>query len=57
MKYSREQIKAMTQDEYESNICKELNDAGFRHEFHGEQLEYHPDESLLVVLSCLILKP
>lgn len=35
----------MTQDEYESAICKELNDAGFRQEFHGEQLEYHPDES------------
>jgi len=45
MKYAREQVKAMTQDEYESAICKELNDAGFRHEFHGEQLEYHPDES------------
>lgn len=35
----------MTQDEYESAICKELNDAGFRQEFHGELLEYHPDES------------
>lgn len=45
MKYSREQVKAMTQDEFESAICKELNDAGFRHEFHGKQLEYHPDES------------
>lgn len=44
-KYTREQVKAMTQDEYESAICKELNDAGFRHEFHGEQLEYQPDES------------
>ena len=32
-------------DEYESAICKELNDAGFRQEFHGKQLEYHPDES------------
>ena len=45
MKYSREQVKAMSQEEYESEICKELNDAGFRHEFHGEQLEYQPDES------------
>ena len=45
MKYAREQVKAMTQDEYESAICKELNDAGFRHVFHGEQLEYYPDES------------
>ena len=45
MKYAREQVKAMTQDEYESAICKELNDAGFMHEFHGEQLEYYPDES------------
>lgn len=44
-KYTREQVKAMTQDEYESAICKELNDAGFRQEFHGKQLEYHPDES------------
>lgn len=45
MKYAREQVKAMTQDEYESAICKELNDAGFRHDFHGEQLEYYPDKS------------
>ena len=45
MKYSREQVKAMTQVEYESAICKELNDAGYRHEFHGEQLEYQPHES------------
>ena len=45
MKYSREQLKAMTQDEYESAICKELNDAGFRQVFHGEHLEYEPDRS------------
>lgn len=45
MKYYREQVKKMAQEEYESLICKELNDAGFRHEFHGKQLEYHPDES------------
>lgn len=45
MKYSREQVKAMTQDEYESAICKELNDAGFRSEFHGEFHEYQPDEA------------
>lgn len=45
MKYSREQVKAMTQDEYEFAICKELNDAGFRQEFHGEKIEYQPDES------------
>ena len=44
-KYTREQVKAMTQNEYESAICKELNDAGFRHDFHGEQLKYQPDES------------
>ena len=45
MRYSRDQVKAMTQDEYESAICNELNAAGFRQEIHGEQLEYHPDES------------
>ncbi len=45
MKYSRDQVKAMTQDEYESAICQELNDAGFRQDFHGKQCEYHPDES------------
>lgn len=44
-KYTREQVKAMTQDQYESIICKELNDAGFRREFHGELSEYYPDES------------
>ena len=45
MKYTREQVKAMTQNEYESAICKELNDAGFRNEFRGESHEYEPDES------------
>ena len=45
-KYTREQVKAMTQDEYESAICDELNAAGFRHEFHGEQHEYHPSDSV-----------
>lgn len=45
MKYSREKVRAMTQYEYESAICKELNEAGFRHEFHGEQLKYQPDWS------------
>ena len=45
MKYSRDQVKAMTQDEYESAICKELNDAGFRQKLHGELSEYYPDES------------
>lgn len=44
-KYTREQVKAMTQNEYESAICKELNDAGFRQEFHDKQLEYEPDGS------------
>ena len=44
-KYTREQVKAMTQGQYESVICKELNDAGFRREFHGELSEYYPDES------------
>ena len=44
MKYTREQVKAMTQEEYESAICKELNNAGFRQEFNGEQFEYEPDE-------------
>lgn len=45
-KYTREQVKAMTQNEYESAICDELNAAGFRHEFHGEQHEYHPSDSV-----------
>ena len=44
-KYTREQVKAMTQDEYESTICDELNTAGFRCEFHGNYHEYEPDES------------
>ena len=43
MKYTREQVKAMTQEEYESAICKELNNAGFRQEFNGEQFEYEPE--------------
>lgn len=34
----------MTQDEYESAICKELNDAGFREKFNGKQSEYYPDK-------------
>lgn len=34
----------MTQHEYESAICKELNDAGFRQKFNGELSEYHPYE-------------
>ena len=45
MKYTREQVKAMTQEEYESTLCNELNAAGFRSEFHGEYHEYQPDES------------
>ena len=45
-KYSREQVKTMTQDEYESVICKELNDAGFRQEYNGKQLEYYPSDSV-----------
>ena len=45
-KYTRDQVKAMTQDEYESAICKELNDAGFRHEFQGERLKYYPSDSI-----------
>lgn len=45
MKYSREQVKAMTQTEYESAICKELNDAGFRQKLHDKQVEYYPHES------------
>lgn len=44
-KYTRDQVKAMTQDEYESVICDELNAAGFRGEFRGELHEYVPDES------------
>lgn len=44
MRYSRDQVKAMTQYEYESTTCKELNDAGFRQEFNGRQLEYGPSE-------------
>lgn len=45
LKYTRNQVKAMTQDEYESVICDELNTAGYRSEFHGELHEYEPDES------------
>lgn len=45
MRFTREQVKSLTPYEYESIICKELNEAGFRHDFHGEQLEYQPDES------------
>lgn len=44
MKYSREQVKVMTHDEYELAICKELNNAGCGHLFHGAQFEYQPDE-------------
>ena len=46
-KYSREQVKAMSQTEYESLICKELNDAGFRdaHGIHGES-EYVPSDAV-----------
>ncbi|MBR2777337.1 MAG: hypothetical protein IKD75_09590 [Prevotella sp.] len=44
-KYTRDQVKAMTQDEYESAICNELNAAGYRHEFNGVSHEYQPDES------------
>ncbi|MBO7052275.1 MAG: hypothetical protein J6W24_06390 [Prevotella sp.] len=43
MKYTREQVKSMTPDEYESAICEELNANGFRHEFRGEAQEYYPD--------------
>ena len=45
MKYKRDLVKSMTQEEYESAICQELNSAGFRHEFRGKQFEYQPDES------------
>ena len=45
MKYSRNQVKAMTQKEYELAICNELNTAVFRSEFNGEKLKYEPDES------------
>ena len=45
MKYTREQVKAMTQEEFESVICSELNDAGFRQNYHDEKSEYQPDES------------
>ena len=41
-KYTREQVKAMTQHEYESAICKEVNNAGFRQEFQGVKSEYEP---------------
>lgn len=44
MKYSREQVKAMTPEEYESVICKELNDAGFRKKFFSQKIEYKPSE-------------
>ncbi|MDE5782854.1 MAG: hypothetical protein K2G91_08285 [Prevotella sp.] len=44
-KYSREQVKAMSQTEYESLICKELNEAGFKQKYDGELCEYEPDES------------
>lgn len=45
MKYSREQVKAMSQEEYERAICNELNAAGFRQIFHNDETEYYPDES------------
>lgn len=45
MKYTRDQVKAMSQAEYEYIICKELNSAGFRSEFRGERHEYQPDYS------------
>ena len=44
-KYTREQVKSMTPYEYVSTICNELNDAGFRQEFHDKMIEYEPDES------------
>ena len=43
-RYTRDQVKAMTRDVYESVICNELNAAGFRSEFQGEYFEYEPDE-------------
>lgn len=43
-KYSREQVKAMSQTEYESLICKELNEAGFRTTY-GER-EYVPSDAV-----------
>lgn len=46
MKYSREQVKAMSQTEYEALICKELNEAGFRSKFHDEEFEYEPSDSV-----------
>lgn len=45
-KYSREQVKAMSQSEYESLICEELNNAGFRHCFHNEEHKYFPSDSV-----------
>lgn len=45
MKYSKEQVKAMSQAEYESAICKELYEAGFKGKFQDEEFEYEPDES------------
>lgn len=44
LKYNREQVKAMSGKEYEYAMCKELNDAGFKSEFHGEYYEYKPSE-------------
>ncbi len=44
--YTREQVKAMTQQEYETAICNELNAIGFKDKFHGEYHEYQPDESV-----------
>lgn len=45
MKYNRDQVKRMTPHEYEEIMCKELSKAGFQQEFHGEKLDYSPDES------------
>ena len=42
-RYTREEVKSMTPQDYESTICRELNTAGYRTEFQGKTMEYEPD--------------
>lgn len=43
MKYSREQVKSMTSDQYTKVLCNELNDAGFRVIYNdGSTAEFEP---------------
>lgn len=43
MKYSREQVKAMTPDQYTKALCMELNNAGFKVTYNdGSTSEFEP---------------